>query len=249
MPLNPAAVGTTSEPAEFSWTSKDALLYAVSIGAGERRAGVHDREHRRRRPVRCSRRSRSSWATAPAARRDGEHRVVQPGDARPRPAGRHAAPADPAVEGTATRDVEADRHVRQGQGRRRRHDERRRDGRRAALQHAHRRRSSAARAAGAATVARPVRRTSRRTGRPTTRSRTRRRRTRRSCTGSTATATRCTPTRRSPPPAGSTSRSSTACAATASPVAACCTCCATATRRRSTTSRPASRPRSCRARR
>ena len=35
MPLNPAAVGATSEPAEFSWTSKDALLYAV--------------EHRRRR--------------------------------------------------------------------------------------------------------------------------------------------------------------------------------------------------------
>lgn len=34
MPLNPAAVGATSEPAEFSWTSKDALLYAVSIGAG-----------------------------------------------------------------------------------------------------------------------------------------------------------------------------------------------------------------------
>src|SRR3954471_16530710 len=35
MPLNPAAVGATSEPAEFSWTSKDALLYAVSIGAGK----------------------------------------------------------------------------------------------------------------------------------------------------------------------------------------------------------------------
>ncbi len=35
MPLNPAAVGATSEPAQFSWTSKDALLYAVSIGAGE----------------------------------------------------------------------------------------------------------------------------------------------------------------------------------------------------------------------
>jgi acyl dehydratase len=33
--LNPAAVGTTSEPADFSWTSKDALLYAVSIGAGQ----------------------------------------------------------------------------------------------------------------------------------------------------------------------------------------------------------------------
>src|SRR5215213_4172357 len=35
MPLNSDAVGATSEPAEFSWTSKDALLYAVSIGAGE----------------------------------------------------------------------------------------------------------------------------------------------------------------------------------------------------------------------
>ncbi|MGI9053777.1 MAG: MaoC/PaaZ C-terminal domain-containing protein [Ilumatobacteraceae bacterium] len=34
MPLNPDAVGTRSEPAEFTWTSKDALLYAVSIGAG-----------------------------------------------------------------------------------------------------------------------------------------------------------------------------------------------------------------------
>lgn len=34
MPLNPDAVGTESEPAEFSWSSKDALLYAVSIGAG-----------------------------------------------------------------------------------------------------------------------------------------------------------------------------------------------------------------------
>jgi acyl dehydratase len=34
MPLNPDAVGAQSEPAEFSWTSKDALLYAVSIGAG-----------------------------------------------------------------------------------------------------------------------------------------------------------------------------------------------------------------------
>lgn len=34
MPLNPDAVGTESEPAEFSWTSKDALLYAVSLGCG-----------------------------------------------------------------------------------------------------------------------------------------------------------------------------------------------------------------------
>lgn len=34
MPLNPDAVGTKSKPLETSWTSKDALLYAVSLGAG-----------------------------------------------------------------------------------------------------------------------------------------------------------------------------------------------------------------------
>ncbi len=34
MPLNPDAVGYTSEPSNVSWTSKDALLYAVSLGAG-----------------------------------------------------------------------------------------------------------------------------------------------------------------------------------------------------------------------
>ncbi len=34
MPLNPDAVGSESEPATVSWTSKDALLYAVSLGAG-----------------------------------------------------------------------------------------------------------------------------------------------------------------------------------------------------------------------
>ncbi len=34
MPLNPDAVGTKSDPVEISWTSKDALLYAVGIGAG-----------------------------------------------------------------------------------------------------------------------------------------------------------------------------------------------------------------------
>ena len=34
MPINPDAVGSRSEPVEASWTSKDALLYAVGIGAG-----------------------------------------------------------------------------------------------------------------------------------------------------------------------------------------------------------------------
>jgi acyl dehydratase len=34
MPLNPDAVGSTGEPVDASWTSKDCLLYAVGIGAG-----------------------------------------------------------------------------------------------------------------------------------------------------------------------------------------------------------------------
>ena len=34
MPLNPDAVGFTSEPAEATWTSKDSLLYALGVGAG-----------------------------------------------------------------------------------------------------------------------------------------------------------------------------------------------------------------------
>jgi acyl dehydratase len=34
MPLNPDAVGSTGDPVEVSWTSTDALLYAVGIGAG-----------------------------------------------------------------------------------------------------------------------------------------------------------------------------------------------------------------------
>ena len=34
MPINPDAVGSTTEPAEGSWTSKDCLLYALGVGAG-----------------------------------------------------------------------------------------------------------------------------------------------------------------------------------------------------------------------
>jgi len=34
MPINPDAVGFTSEPHEASWTSKDCLLYALGVGAG-----------------------------------------------------------------------------------------------------------------------------------------------------------------------------------------------------------------------
>ena len=35
MPINPEAVGAKSEPSRHSWTSKDALLYAVGVGAGQ----------------------------------------------------------------------------------------------------------------------------------------------------------------------------------------------------------------------
>ena len=34
MPINPDAVGATADPVEQSWTSKDALLYALGVGAG-----------------------------------------------------------------------------------------------------------------------------------------------------------------------------------------------------------------------
>jgi len=34
VPINPEAVGTESGPVERSWTSKDALLYALGVGAG-----------------------------------------------------------------------------------------------------------------------------------------------------------------------------------------------------------------------
>ncbi len=34
MPINPDAVGSTSEPTERTWTSKDCLLYAIGVGAG-----------------------------------------------------------------------------------------------------------------------------------------------------------------------------------------------------------------------
>ena len=34
MPIDPSAVGSRSEPTRHSWTSKDALLYALGVGAG-----------------------------------------------------------------------------------------------------------------------------------------------------------------------------------------------------------------------
>ncbi len=34
MPINPDAVGATSQPSQGSWTSKDCLIYALGVGAG-----------------------------------------------------------------------------------------------------------------------------------------------------------------------------------------------------------------------
>ena len=34
MPIDPTAVGAAGEPVRRSWTSKDALLYALGVGAG-----------------------------------------------------------------------------------------------------------------------------------------------------------------------------------------------------------------------
>src|SRR5207253_6275348 len=34
MPINPAAQGAAAPPVEQSWTSKDAILYALGVGAG-----------------------------------------------------------------------------------------------------------------------------------------------------------------------------------------------------------------------
>ena len=48
MPINPDAVGTSQRArSSHSWTSKDALLYALGVGAGPRRPCVHHREHQR----------------------------------------------------------------------------------------------------------------------------------------------------------------------------------------------------------
>ncbi len=120
MPLNPDAVGAQSEPADFSWTSKDALLYAVSIGAGadelafttENTKGVTQQVFPTFPVVMgYGAGGRSVMADIgtfnPALLVHGQQAVTLH---RPIP-----------VEGTATVVVQAHRHVRQGQGGGRRH--------------------------------------------------------------------------------------------------------------------------------
>ena len=241
MPMNLEAVGAVSEPGERSWDSKDALLYALGVGAGPARpdrvrARVHDRELDRERD------RAEGAADVPGDRRHGRRpgmpsfgdinwAMLVHGEQEIEVFG--PIPAD----GHRRVDHADRRHLRQGL-RRARGDG---DGvevqglRQARVQHPVRR-------------VHPRRRRLRRQPRATScpsrpkipgaRARPRghlraRAPTRRCSTASPATATRCTPTRRSPSWPASRSRSCTACAPTASPAGRCCTRCADPTPRSS----------------
>ena len=132
MPLNPDAVGSKSEPSETSWNSKDALLYAVGIGAGADELAFTTENTKDVEqlvfptfPVACS---------GAAADRRWARSARSTGAARARSAVRHAASADPGV-GDGDRDGRDHGDLRQGHGSRRRQPGGRRDGRRAALHH------------------------------------------------------------------------------------------------------------------
>ena len=243
MPLNPDAVGAAERARRGQLDEQGRPALRGRHRCRHRRAGVHDREHQRRRRSRCSRRSPSSSAGASGVG-DGQDRHVQPGAARPRPAGGDAAPADPGRGHGDDRRPASRRCT----TRARRPSSSPRPRRRSTASRCTppaRRRSSAARAAGAATAARPgpqnvpperapdhevtyqtspdqafVYRLSRRPQPAAHRPGVRR------------------------AWAASTARSCTGCAATASPGGRCCTRCAAPTRRASTTSRAAS-PRRC----
>ena len=194
-----------------------------SASAPASRVAVHDREHQGHHAggvsdVRGRRRLGNRVAGQELDERD---RDVQPGAAGARLAGDHVPPADPG-RGQGHHAGQGRGDVRQGARRPSCSPRPRSSSTRASrCGPPARRRSSAAKAVGAATVARRVRRTCRRpTRRRTTRSRCRRRPIRPSSTACPATATRCTPTRRSPRWAASTGRSCTACARTASPASA-----------------------------
>ena len=160
MPINPDAVGYTSEPSEASWNSKDCLLYALGVGAGvsdptgfelefttENSQDVTQRvlptfpgrghAAEATRSPRSAPSTRPCWSTASSpsscTRRCPAEGTVESRD-RPSPASTTRAPAA----------VVADRD--------RGH---RRGNRRAAVDHHRCRRSSGAKADGAATAARP----------------------------------------------------------------------------------------------
>ena len=246
MPINPDAVGTKSEPARRSWTSKDALIYALGVGAGaadpldelafttENTNDVPQRALPTMAVVLGTAR-RPAWASIgtfnPAMLVHGEqgitlHREI-PVEGELEAVGEVTGIYDKGKgavvvsESTATL-VEH---------------------RRAAVLHPHvglhPRRGRLGRRPRPVGHAEPGPRSRPRPHRHACRPAP----TRRCSTASRATATRCTPTRRSRPWAASTGRSSTASAPTASPAGRCCTRCAAATRPGSRAWTPASRRR------
>ena len=156
MPINPDAVGTKGEPVETSWTSKDALLYAVGVG----RRALDELEFTTENTDGVAQQVLPTMAVVlgPAAAAPcGTIGTFNPAMLVHGEQAIDAAPADPR-RGHGPHRRRDHRHLRQGQGRGRRHrvDVDRRDDRRAAVHDHACRRSSAARAAGAATAARPA---------------------------------------------------------------------------------------------
>ena len=247
MALDHSLVGVPSEPHRRSWDSKDALLYAVGVGAGLGDP-LQELEFTTENSEGIEQQVLPTYARADrAGPRWPQPRRLRPGHAGARRAVLRAAPAA-AGGGHRQHHLDRDRHLRQGLGRAGGDRERggRRRHRRAAGDQQERRvhprpgrLRRPAQHRPAVVAARPGARPPGRPGRPG--------RSRRCSTGCPATATRCTSTPSSPPAAASASRSCTACAPTASPAGPCCGCCATATRPGSAPCPAASPARCCRA--
>ena len=95
MPLNPDAVNDPpGPPSERSWNSKDALLYAVGVGAGSIDPTGFELEFTTENSKDVQQRVLPTFAViiGIARREPGD---VQPGDARPRRAGDRAPRRDP----------------------------------------------------------------------------------------------------------------------------------------------------------
>ena len=119
MPMNLEAVGAVSEPGRTSWTSKDALLYALGVGAGQTDPTGFELEFTTENSMNIEQRVLPTmpviivdgWRSGPA-----ELGRVRLPHAAARRAGRDGARTDPARRrgrhGVADR-----RHLRQGQGR------------------------------------------------------------------------------------------------------------------------------------
>ena len=164
MPINPDAVGAKGDPVKHSWTSKDALLYAVGVGAGavdplDELAFTTENTNGRRRsrccrpwpscsasaaPAPSARSARSTRRCSSTASRPSRCTARSPSRARSRPSARSPASTTRARARWSRRSP-CRPLVATGEP---------------LFTSTHRRRSSAARAAAAATVARRARRTS-----------------------------------------------------------------------------------------